>query len=85
LKIDGLTGYGSAANPRASGIGAQAATAQNNRHEKVNRIAGIACSFHKFLICKNITNSQFLKIRNQQDLSAANHISGLWILKSDTY
>jgi hypothetical protein len=32
-------------------------TAQNNRHEKVNRIAGIACSFHKFLICKNITSS----------------------------
>jgi hypothetical protein len=59
LKIDGLTGYGSAANPRASGIGAQAVTAQNNRHEKVNRIAGIACSFHKFLICKNITSSYF--------------------------
>jgi hypothetical protein len=77
LKINGLTGYGSAANPRAFGIGAQAATAQSNRNEKINRIAGIARSFYQLLIFKHITNSQFLKIRNQQDLSAAIHISGL--------
>jgi hypothetical protein len=80
LKINGLTGYGSAENPRASGTGAQAATAPNNRHEKIKRIVSIAYSFHLLPMCKNIISSYFFQIRNQQYLSAALHILGSWIM-----